>query len=377
MRGHIRKYNGKRGVTWTVHYYLGYDDQGKKKYSTKRGFRTKKDAETWLADLTKQLHSGEYQEPSEQLVKDFLVQWLDYKRDFVRERTIEIYTNAIIRHVNPYIGRIKLTDLKPIHLRDMYSKLQRKSNLSARSIRQIHSILHDALGRALKWELVTRNVVDAVDSPNPQKVKFEIWTLAQVREFLAHDDVKAHRFYILWLLALTTGMREGELLALRWSDIDLDKGRIQVKSTLLWSDKQFKLGPTKSESGQREIVISPNVVTALRTHRSKQNMDRLKMGASYTNNDLVTCRINGNYVDGRYVRRQFVALVEKAGLPLIRFHDLRHTHASLLLELGEELRVIQGQLGHSNISVTADTYAHISDTVRERPAQLIDKAIFG
>ena len=376
MRGHIRKYEGKKGTTWTAYYYLGYDANGKKKYSTKRGFRTHRDAETWLAQLTTELHMGEYREPTDKTVSEFLEEWLDYKRDFVRARSIEIYSQTIQKRIIPYIGKVKLRDLKPTHLRDLYSTLQRKQKLSARTVAQTHHMLHDALDRALKWEIVTRNVTDAVDPPRIAKKKFEIWTLDQVRNFLTHPSVLSHRFYVMFLLALTTGMRHGELLGLRWQDIDLDNGRLSVRHNLSWVGNEYVLGPPKSESGERDIIVPSAVIAALKAHKSRQNEDRLKMHNAYVNRDLVICRINGDFVSETYLRKTFIRLTEQAGLPRIRVHDLRHTHASLLLELGAQMKVIQEQLGHSTLSTTADVYTHLSNKVKGVPADLLHTALF-
>lgn len=377
MRGHIRKYQGKKGTTWTAYFYLGYDTNGKKKYSTKRGFRTRKEAETYLANLTKELHSGEYREPSEKTVGEFLSQWLDYKRDFVRHRSIEIYGQAIRIRIEPFIGKVKLKDLKPAHLRDLYTTLQRKQGLSARTVTQVHNILHDAFDRALKWELVTRNVTDAVDTPKPIRKSFNVWTLEEVKRFLSNEEVKTSRFYAAYLLALTTGMRHGEILGLRWQDIDLENNRIAIRNNLSWVGKEYVLGPPKSDAGKRDIMIPDSVVAALKAHKARQNEDRLKMHNTYVHRDLVTCRVNGDFIPESTLRGDFLRLIQAANVPRIRFHDMRHTHASILLELGEEVRVIQGQLGHANISITADIYTHLSDTVKARPAQLISAALFG
>ena len=319
---------------------------------------------------------GEYREPTDKTVSEFLEEWLDYKRDFVRARSIEIYSQTIQKRIIPYIGKVKLRDLKPTHLRDLYSTLQRKQKLSARTVAQTHHMLHDALDRALKWEIVTRNVTDAVDPPRIAKKKFEIWTLDQVRNFLTHPSVLSHRFYVMFLLALTTGMRHGELLGLRWQDIDLDNGRLSVRHNLSWVGNEYVLGPPKSESGERDIIVPSAVIAALKAHKSRQNEDRLKMHNAYVNRDLVICRINGDFVSETYLRKTFIRLTEQAGLPRIRVHDLRHTHASLLLELGAQMKVIQEQLGHSTLSTTADVYTHLSNKVKGVPADLLHTALF-
>lgn len=377
MRGHIKKYEGKNGITWTVHYYLGYSDMGKKRYTTKRGFATKKQAEAFLADITTQLHEGMYRDTSKDTLSEFLQKWLDYKRDTVRLRSIEIYERTIRLHIEPRLGRIKLADLRPIDLRNLYMYLQRDSGLSKRTVSQIHTLLHDAFDRAVKWEVIQRNITDAVDAPRPERKRFEIWTLADTRRFLAAPEVTGHRFYIPFLLAVTTGMRQGEILALRWRNIDLDNGILHVEHTLTKENNVAVFGPPKSESGRRDISLGPEVVDALRSHKARQNAERLEKGSAYSNQDLVVARLNGNMVTQTFLRQKFIDLIEQLEMPYIRFHDMRHTHASLLMELGEDMKVIQEQLGHATIGITADTYTHLSKTVKSRPAQLISTALFG
>lgn len=261
---------------------------------------------------------------------------------------------------------------------DLYANLAKQDPpLSNRYISQIHTLLHDALHTALQWELVSRNVADAVDAPKPVRKKFTVWTLDEVRRFLNAPEVKEHRFYIAFLLALTTGMRQGEILALRWSDINFENGSLFVDRTLTWQKGKCTFNPPKSESGARLITLPEEVVVALRAHRLEQSKQRLVLGEAYHNSDLVVARINRNFVSQSFLRAKFTKLIGELQMPYIRFHDLRHTHASILLELGEEMKVIQEQLGHANIGITADTYTHLSKTLRSRPAERLSAAFFG
>jgi len=377
MRGSVRKYEGKKGITWSAHYYLGFDEQGKKRYTTKRGFATRREAESYLADITKSMHQGTYVDPTKETLSDYLTKWIDYKRDSVRQHTIEIYESAIRLHIAPRLGRTRISELRPVDLRDLYRHLLRDKGLSKRTVSQIHTILHDALDRAVKWELLPRNVTDAVDAPKPERQRFDVWSLEDVRKFLFSPDVTGNPFFVAFLLALTTGMRQGEILGLRWQDLDLDKSVVHVVRTLTRERGEHVFGPPKSDSGVRDIPLSSQTVEALKTHRVAQARDRLAMGRSYNNQDLVIARTTGEVMSQPILREKFIDLVAKVGIGQIRFHDLRHTHASLLLELGENMKVIQEQLGHSTLSVTADTYTHLSKTLKDRPAQLLSTAIYG
>ncbi|MBX5437501.1 MAG: tyrosine-type recombinase/integrase, partial [Alicyclobacillaceae bacterium] len=266
--------------------------------------------------------------------------------------------------------------LKPYHLRELYGRLQREKGLSARYVSQIHTLLHDALDTALKWELVTRNVADNVEAPKPARTRFTVWSLDEVRRFLSAPEVKSHRFYLAFLLALTTGMRIGEILALQWQDVDLDSATLQVRRTITMRGATAEFGPPKSESGERIITLPREVVDALRQHRARQAQEKLLMGPAYHDMDLVIARSTGNVVTPQFLRAKFVRLIEQLGLPRIRFHDLRHTHSSILLELGENLKTLQERLGHASYQITADTYTHVSRTLRIRPAQLLSEALF-
>lgn len=381
MRGHVAKKvttkGTKKKLLWYPVVFLGFDEKGKRKYKWLPGHDTKGSAEKTLVEYLQQINSGTYVDPCRDPLSVYLTKWLEHKRAQVRIRTCEIYERTTRLHINPHIGRVPVSDLKPHHLRDLYANLAKQDPpLSNRYISQIHTLLHDALHTALQWELISRNVADAVNAPKPVRKKFTVWTLDEVRRFLNAPELKDHRFYIAFLLALTTGMRQGEILALRWSDINFDNGSLFVDRTLTWQEGKYTFNPPKSESGARLITLPEEVVVALRAHRLEQNKQRLVLGEAYHNNDLVVARINGNLVTQSFIRDKFTQLINNLDMPYIRFHDLRHTHASILLELGEELKVIQEQLGHATIGITADTYTHLSKALKIRPALRLSHALF-
>jgi integrase len=369
MRGTVTKKNNK----WYIVVYLGMED-GKRKYKWFSGYRTKKEAERDLPLKLQELQAGV--KPTKEDFSAFLERWIDYKRAHVRQRTIEIYQRTIRLHIAPHIGHIPTYELTPMHINDLYKKLKNKDKLSNRYISQIHNLLHDAFDRALKWGVVPRNIIDLIDAPKPEKKKFDVWSLEDVIRFLNHEEVKSHRFYVAFLLALTTGMRQGEILGLQWKDIDFENKVLTVNRTLTYINGHHTFGEPKSESGHRVISLPDYVVDALRAHKAQQNEDRLKMGEAYHNLDLVVARINGNIVTQTFIRAKFTDLIKKLDMPYIRFHDLRHTHASILLELGEKTKVLQERLGHADYSTTLNIYTHVSRSLQDNTAKLLQENLF-
>lgn len=371
LRGHI----AKKGDKYYVVVYLGIGADGKRKYKWHSGYAKKKDAEKAMPTILHQMNTGAYVETTEEKLSDYMQRWLEYKSQHVLATSMRTYEAIVRRYVTPSLGRLKLVDLKPYHLSKFYGELQK--TLSARYVAQIHSVMHDALDRALKWEIVARNVADVVDAPSPKKMKFTVWSREQANRFITHPTVMRHRFYVVFLLALTTGMRQSEITGLRWRNIDLENGIIHVVEQQVYNKGTTDWGPVKSESGVRDIAIPEQVVTALRKHKARQNQDRLMMQKAWIDRDLVVTRINGNWVSAAFLRMHWKHLVEIADVPYIRFHDLRHTHASMLLEMGEELKVIQEQLGHATIGITADTYAHVAPSLKRGTAKKISEGLFG
>lgn len=373
MRGHIRK----RGKKWAAVVFLGFDENGKRKYKWFGGFGTRKAAEKFLAEKLQELHKGAYVEPSDEPFGTYLLRWLEDKRMHVKQRTYEIYRRIIRIHVAPHIGNIPLSKLKSQHLRELYTRLQQgEKPLSNRYVGQIHTMLHDALETAVRWELIPRNPADAVKAPRPENKQMKFWTMDEVRRFL--EAAEGDRFYIAFLLAITTGMRLGEILALKWSDIDIRCGRIHVQRTVnVLEDGTWAFTEPKSAAGRRMVAIPKKTIEALKKYKHEQDRIKKEMGDAYEDNDLVISRRDGGPVRQTRVREHMIRIAEKADVPAIRFHDLRHTHASLLLEQGVHPKIVSERLGHSKVSITLDTYSHVLPGLQEQVAESFAEALFG
>lgn len=237
----------------------------------------------------------------------------------------------------------------------------------------MYAVLSKTLRAAERWGLIEKNTAALVSPPRPQKREMRVWTLGEVRQFLQASEKR--KFYIAYVLAVFTGMRRGEILGLRWSDIDLEKGVIHVQRTLYKTKGKLVFQEPKTRGSKRSIVISPIVISALKKHRVRQQEMRLKLGQAYVDHDLVVCSWNGNPVDPSDLNEDFKMAIKKAGVPQIRFHDLRHTHATILLQLGEHPKVVSERLGHSSVTITLDTYSHVLPDMQRALAENLEAAI--
>jgi integrase len=296
MRGSIRK----RGSTYSYWLDIGPDPvTGKRRQRTKGGFRTKRECQAALNEAISALRSGTLVQPSRRTVASFLVEeWLPAVRMAgLRDSTWASYRMNVEKHLVPGVGSVELQRLSPAHLnafyRDLLTRGRRNTpgGLAPKTVRYIHSILHRALRDAVRWGFVVRNVADAADPPKPKTPEMQVWSPEQLRAFL--DHVQADRLYAAWLLAVTTGMRRGEILGLRWSDLDLEAGRVAVRRPRIVVDYRVQVSEPKTAKGRRSLALDPATVAALRAHRAHQAEEKLAVGLRYQNSDLVFTRPDG------------------------------------------------------------------------------------
>jgi integrase len=290
-------------------------------------------------------------------VERYLERWLaDSVRDTVKATTYETYERLSRLHLAPTLGRIKLKNLTPTHVRGLYRE-KLDSGLSPTSVQRVHALLHKALKQAMHDGLVPRNVTDAVKAPRQSRKEIPTLTREHVRIFLksAHGD----RLEALYLLAIHTGLRQGELLGLKWSDVDLDRGTLQVRRILSAAKEGPRFTTPKSNKG-RNVRLTVQAVQALRHHRKRQVEERLKHEGFWQDHELVFTTLVGTPLNRHNVfSRSFKPLLRRAGLPDIPFHALRHSFATLMLAGGEHPKVVQEMMGHSGIRVTMDFYSHV------------------
>jgi integrase len=302
----------------------------------------------------------------------YLDDWIASVRVSRRPRTADSYAETVERYIKPAIGKAKLAKLDPAHIGTMLANLSTTNTargpLSPTTVRYVHTILRIALGRAFKSGLVGRNVASLVDPPRRADVQISPLTGEQVGILI--DSLQGHPLRALFITAIGTGLRQGELLGLRWADVDIESGTLTVRHTLQRGTRT--LAEPKTERGRRTLRLPGEAWTSLREHRRQQLEARVAKGSRWVDEDFVFTTRNGRPLAARNVLRSFHGLLQQAGLPSQRFHDLRHAYATLLLEDGEELGVISRTLGHSQIATTADIYAHVTPAMLERTAARMD-----
>lgn len=373
MRGHIRK----RGPSWSVVVDVGRDPEtGRRKQKWHGGFQTRKEAQRALTEILGRLEEGTFVERSRLTVAEFLREWLPVlETKGLRESTRSSYRMMVEKHVIPRLGAVPLQRLAPAHLNAMYAEMlsagrrDGRGGLSARSTRYTHMVLRKALADAVRWNRVARNVADAADPPTAKAAKaraMKTWSAEELRRFLEH--VGGDRLYAAFLLAATTGMRRGEVLGLRWRDLDLDKGRLSVTQTLVG---EGRVSSPKTEKGRRSVALDSGTVDALRSHWERELQERLAFGPDYQDSGLVFRREDGLPLSPNAFSQTFDRLVASSGLPRIRLHDLRHTHATMALQAGVHPKVVSERLGHSTVSITLDIYSHAIPALQESAAELV------
>lgn len=294
-------------------------------------------------------------------VEAFLKDWLHSTRGTIRPKTWQTYEGYVRLHALPALGRLPLAKLEPKHLQRLYAdKLE--SGLSPTSVRHLHAILHRALGRAARWGVVPRNVASLVDPPPMAHHEMRTLSPEEARRFLA--TAASDRLEALYVLALTTGMRQGELFRLRWQDVDLESQALAVR------------GATKTARSRRQVLLSDVGVEALRRHAGRQGEECRIAGSAWRETGLVfTNTVGASLTTTNVTFRSFRPLLERAGLPVIRFHDLRHTAATLLLGKGVHPKVVSELLGHSQVGVTLDLYSHVTPTMHRQAVTTFDELL--
>lgn len=352
---------------WCGTINIGYNEAGKRRRKTVYG-ETKKAVQDEMTRLQSRKLDCTLADTGRLTVAAFLAKWLENAaKPTIRETTFVNYKRAV-DSISGTIGGLPLAKLTPAHVQGLYSQLK-DDGASAYKQRLIHAVLHRALKQALRWGMVSRNPVDAVEPPRVPHS--EIHTLTDEQARLLLTTAKGDRLEALYVLALTTGMRFGELAGLQWADVDLAAGCLSIRHALQEVGGKMKLAEPKTAKSRRKIELSPLAVKALWEHRKNMLAKGWATDTVFRNSD------------GGFIRRShfhaycYKPLLEKAGLPDMRFHDLRHTAATLMLSGGEHPKVVQEMLGHSNISMTMDTYSHVLPTMQRAAVDRLGKLLTG
>ena len=374
-RGSIRQRSKVRKDSWTVQVYMGVDpDTGKKRYHSETVKGAKYQAQRRLTELLRQMDTGTFVEPSTLTVGEYLRQWLrDYAETHVRQRTLEGYRGNIERYIIPALGNIPLDKLAARHIQQMEATLLkdgglRRKGLSPRTVLHIHRVLSEALRHAVRLGTLHRNVADAVEPPRPTRHQARTLGWDDVHLFLAH--VSDPMYYTLIMLDIQTGLRRSELLGLQWGDIDLQLGTMSVqRAWIRLPSGGMTLSQPKTGRGRMVALPSESVLT-LRAHIERQEAAAEVVGNHSAWKDRpVFCHSDGRRLHPDIVSKTFGRMARRAGLQGMRLHDLRHTHASLMLAQGVHLKIVAERLGHSSIGITGDLYSHVLPTMQQEAVE--------
>jgi integrase len=305
---------------------------------------------------------------------EYLGRWLtDSVRDTVRPTTFERYEQVVRLHIRPVLGKVKLKNLTSAHVRGLYRQ-KLDSGLSSRTVQYVHVTLHKALKQAIADGLIPRNVTEAVKPPQVRREEMQPLTAEQVK--VLFKAVKGDRLEALYILAVTAGLRQGELLGLKWDDIDLEAGTLQVRRTLTTAKGGPVLSAPKTRGSRRTVRLSQMALEALRSHLERQLEEIDSVGSLWRENGLIFASKSGEPLSRQHVTaRRFKPLLKRAGLPPIRFHDLRHSCATLLLSKNVNPKIVSEMLGHATIAITLDTYSHVLPTMQESAARAMEAAL--
>ncbi|WP_129727929.1 site-specific integrase [Ectobacillus funiculus] len=367
----------KDAKSWYFVLTYGKKEDGKPRQFKKRGFKTKQEALKALHELEHSLMTGTYIAPTKMLYRDYLLdQWLEDKQTKVKKQTLQTYRWLVEKHIVPAIGNIELLQLTPMAIQKLYNQLTKEKVLSDENIQKVHTLINDSLKKAERWGLIPKNPASLVDRPKAVKKEIKVWDVKEVKTFLKYAENHS-RYYIAFLLALTTGMRQGEILGLRWRDVDFTTGCVRITQTLSSDGKEI-LPYTKTKSGSRTVDLPEETILQLKKHRKLIEAEKLEVGSgAYNNMDLVVCTELGTPTNKSNIRRSFNAIIKKAKLPKIRFHDMRHTHATLLLLQGVNPKIVSERLGHADVRITLDTYSHLLPSMQKDTAIKFGKMLFG
>ena len=377
LRGNIRQ---RSKNSWTITIELPKDEithKRRQKYYTIKG--NKKDAEKFLTEKLRELDTGMLIETKKMKYGEYLDFWKEKTFGNLEITTKEGYIQKIDKHIKPYLANIYLENLKPLHLQNFYDeklksgRIDGKGGLSARTVLALHRIIYSSLEQAVKWQLIMRNVANAVEPPKAKKYKAKYLTDKQTEDLI--EGTKNTDIYIPILLAIYTGARRGEILGLNWNNVDLEKRIIKIENNLCATKNGLIIKQPKTNSGNRTIAISDSLVKILKRHKIKQIKNKMKLGEYYKDNNMVCCYEDGRLFNPKRFSAKFHELLEDNNLPLIRFHDLRHSHASLLVKIGIEPKVISERLGHSNIGITMDLYSHLYEDADREVADMFENLI--
>jgi integrase len=382
MRGHV----ARKGNRYYAVVYEGFDPTtGQERHRWHAAGATRKDAEKLLGDLVKRMHDGDYRAPDRITFGDYLLErWLPTKQSQLRPSTFSSYRNNVITHVIPRIGLIPLQKLQPEDLDTFYAHLLRDGRrngvgggLAPKTVRIIHGIIRKALADAMRKGTVTRNVADLADPPKVRlggSREMTVWSADELREFLT--GIEDNDWFVPIFIAANTGMRRGEVLGLTWRNVDLDAARLVVSQQILSVEYAASVADVKTSNSRRTIDLDPRTVAVLKAWRRQQLEQKMSTGRR-GNDEFVFTHTDGGPIHPDLFSQSWQRLMRDSDLRTIRLHDLRHTHATILLKAGVPVKVVSERLGHSSPAFTMTVYQHVLPGMQADAAAAFSNAVFG
>jgi integrase len=376
MKGHIRERSPGR---WAIVLEIRDPETGRRKRKWHNFVGTKRAAQIECSRLISELSGGAYVEPTRTTLAEFLDRWLDHIKTQVSPRSHERYVEIARKNIAPLLGSTTLAKLQPVAISTAYAKAltsgrrDGKGGLAPRTVHHMHRILRQALQQAVRWQILARNPADAVKPPRVERRKGTTLSADQAAQLLG--ALTHSRIYWPTLIALATGMRRGEISALRWQAIDLERGTLQVVETIEQTKTSLRFKPPKNGK-TRAITLPAFAVAELRRWKTEQAQELLRLGIRQAASTLVCGRIDGEVHSPLALTYEFARFIRQMpDLPQVRFHDLRHSHATQLLSTGIHPKIAQERLGHSSISVTLDLYSHVVESMQDEAASRVDATL--
>jgi integrase len=382
LNAHMRGYIRKRGKwSWELTVYRGRLPTGKPDRVIQNFKGNKRDADAALADLVRKARTGSTIDDKKITVREFLESWLRDVASSLAPKTFERYEQVIRLRALPAIGHLRISKVQPYQIQELYAEWatekrmdKKRGGLSARSIVHHHRVLRNAFQQAVRMQLVASNVFDSVKTPKCNKIAMSVLDEDEAAKLLRAAEGN-DELYVPVAIGLLTGLRRGEILALRWSAIDWNGKQLSVLQSLSQPKGRLHFGPPKTASSRRTVSLSPLLIDILKKHRTRQGMDRWKFKEDYASLDLVVAQEDGNPVPPQRLSDRFRAFISHVDVPKVRFHDLRHSHATHAMRQRVPAKVISERLGHSSVAITLDLYSHVLEGMQEDGAMRVDEAI--
>lgn len=377
-----RKDQAGKTIGWRAAVTIGENPDGTQNRRWVSG-KTQGEVQEKMRALQADLHRGLLADTDRMTVAEFLTQWIEHKeREGIKPNTVQSYRDTVRRYITPHLGRIKLEKLRPLDIEHLLVKL-RQDGKSASMAAYTLRVLKMGLQQGVRWQMLPRNVADAVKPPKVERQEMHVWDKKQVAAFLRATE--EHPLHAAFYLALMTGMRRGELVGLKWEDVDFKRARLTVRNNLVevigdgvpgkqrlgkatQSSVRIEVSTPKSKASRRTILLSKGTVEKLKGQQAKQREWRTAAAGAWNEQGFVFTTVTGDLIRPDALAKLYDRLVEQAGVPRIRFHDMRHTAASLMISQGIPPKTVSERLGHSDVAFTLRTYTHLYDEQRQEAA---------